>query len=67
MFCMRPNIFTYEYDYKAIKDRMFKGIAEDLMRTRFAPTNLHKFKGWGFGLDSDDEIEYDSYEEWLKH
>jgi hypothetical protein len=62
-----PNIF--EYDYKAMKDRMFGngGIKEDLMKNRFAPTNLHKFKGWGFGFDDDDdEIEYDTYEEWLK-
>jgi hypothetical protein len=38
-----------------------------LMKNRFAPTNLHKFKGWGFGLDDDDDdIEYDTFEEWLK-
>ena len=53
-----PNIFTY--DYKAIKDRMFRngGIKEDLMKNRFHPQNLYKFKGWGFdGPDDDDEIE----------
>ena len=51
-----------------MKDRMFNwGIAEDLMKNRFHPWNLHKFKGWGFGFDDDDDIiEYDTYEEWLK-
>jgi hypothetical protein len=56
-----------------MKDRMFNngGIKEDLMKNRFAPTNLHKFKRWGFGLDDDDDDEieydtYDTYEEWLK-
>ena len=49
-----PNIFTY--DYNAIKDRMFRGgIKEDLMKDRFHPMNLHKFKGWGFDVDYDDE------------
>ena len=53
-----PNIFIY--DYKAMKDRMFGngGIKEDLMKNRFHPQNLYKFKGWGFdGPDDDDEIE----------
>jgi len=43
-----------------MKDRMFRngGIAEDLMKNRFHPQNLYKFKGWGFdGPDDDDEIE----------
>ena len=49
-----PNIFTY--DYNAMKDRMFRGgIKEDLMKDRFHPRNLHKFKGWGFDVDYDDE------------
>jgi hypothetical protein len=44
------------------------GIMEDLMKNRFAPTNMHKFKGWGFGIDDDDDddVEYDTFEEWLK-
>ena len=42
-----PNIFTY--DYKAMKDRMFRGgIMEDLMKERFDPENIDKFNGWGF-------------------
>ena len=50
-----PNIFTY--DYNEMKDRMYNvGIKEDLMKNRFHPTNLHKFKGWGFeAYDYDDE------------
>ena len=48
------NIFTY--DYNAIKDRMFRGgIKEDLMKDRFHPMNLDKFKWWGFEVDYDDE------------
>ena len=37
-----------------IKDRMIHGgIMEDLMKDRFHPQNLHKFKGWGFDFDDD--------------
>ena len=63
----------FTYDYKAmVADRMFGGIKEDLVKNRFAPKNIYKWKGWGFGLyddDSDDDIdtEYDTCEEWLKH
>ena len=50
---LNPNIFTY--DYKAMKDRMFRGgIKEDLMKDRFHPMNLHNFKGWGFDYDDDE-------------
>ena len=49
-----PNIFTY--DYHAMKYIMFRGgIKEDLMKDRFHPRNLHKFKGWGFDFDVYDE------------
>ena len=49
-----PNIFTY--DYKAMKDRMFReGIKEDLMKERFDPENIDKFNGWGFECPCDDE------------
>ena len=49
-----PNIFTY--NYKAMKDRMCRGgIKEDLMKDRFHPINLDKFKGWGFEVYDDDE------------
>jgi hypothetical protein len=57
-----PNIFTY--DYQAMKDRMFYGgVKEDLMKNRFHPQNLDKFKGWGFEAYDDDEIECDTYGE----
>jgi hypothetical protein len=50
-----PNIFTY--DYKAMKDRMFRGgIMEDLMKERFDPENIDKFNGWGFECPCDDEL-----------
>ena len=54
-FSSNPNIFTY--DYNAMKDRMFRGgIKEDLMKDRFHPRNLDKFKGWGFeAYDDGDE------------
>ena len=49
-----PNIFTY--NYKDMKDRMFRGgIKEDLIKNRFHPINIHKFKGWGFDAYDDDE------------
>ena len=67
---MNPNIFGY--DYKAMKNRMFSngGIMEDLMKNRFHPRNIRKWKGWGQcdvcdDLDNDDDVWDD--EEWLKH
>ncbi len=48
------------------------GIKEDLMKNRFDIKNVLKWKGWGQDdvcddLDEgDDEIEFDTYEEWLK-
>ena len=40
-----PNIFTY--DYKAIKNDMYKegGIADELMKNRFHPKNMDKWDG----------------------
>ena len=41
-----PEIF--EYDYKAMKDRMYNsGLFEDLMKNRFHPRNVLKFEEWG--------------------
>mgnify|MGYP003651929809 FL=1 len=41
-----------------MKDRMFRGgIKEDLMKDRFHPRNLHKFKGWGFDFEAYDDDE----------
>jgi hypothetical protein len=50
---LNPNIFTY--DYTAMKNRIFGGIKEDLVKNRFHPRNLHKFKEWGFEDSDDDE------------
>ena len=37
-----------EYDYKAMKDRMYNsGLFEDLMKNRFHPRNVLKFEEWG--------------------
>jgi len=64
-----PNIFGY--DYKAMKNRMFSngGIMEDLMKNRFHPINIRKWKGWGQCDDLDDLDDDDDWddEEWLKH
>jgi len=65
-----PNIFGY--DYKAIKDKMFSngGIKEDLVKNRFHPRNIRKWKGWGQCDVCDDLVEDDDVwddEEWLKH
>jgi hypothetical protein len=52
-----PAIFTY--DYAAMKENclLFK---EDLMKERFHPRNLPKFKSWGidgYDSDSDEDLE----------
>ena len=66
---INPNIFAY--DYKAMKNRMFKndgGIKEGLMANRFHPRNIRKWKGWGHDDDYDDiDDENWNDEEWLKH
>ena len=42
-----PSIF--EYDYDAMKDHMYgSGICEALMANRFHPSNVDKWRGWGF-------------------
>ena len=46
MLSRNPSIF--EYDYKAMKDRMYNsGLFEDLMKNRFHPRNVLKFEEWG--------------------
>ena len=45
MLSLNPAIF--EYDYKAMKDRM-NIIAEELIANRFHPRNFDKFVSWGF-------------------
>ena len=52
-----PNIFTY--DYEAMRDRclIFK---EDLMKNRFHPRNLGKFRDWGIdGFEDEDDTDFD--------
>ena len=39
-----PNIFTYDYEAMRKKCLVFK---EDLIKNRFHPRNLNKFKDWG--------------------
>ena len=42
-----PSIF--EYDYDAMKERMYgSGICAELMANRFHPSNVNKWRGWGF-------------------
>jgi len=55
MLSSNPNIFTY--DYKAMKNKMYKdgGMVEELMMNRFHPKNMHKFNDWGFS-DSDFDV-----------
>ena len=48
-----PSIF--EYDYKGMKDAMYKGIKEDLVKNRFHPKNISKFRDWGMDGFEDDE------------
>ena len=48
-----PNIFTYDYDAMRDKCLIFK---EELIKNRFHPQNLSKFRDWridGFDSDSD--------------
>ena len=52
-----PSIFTYDYDAMRERCLIFK---EDLMKNRFHPRNLDKFRDWridGFDSDSDSDDE----------
>jgi hypothetical protein len=37
-------------DYEAMKTAR-RDLHEDLMKKRFHPRNIKKFKGWGFGVE----------------
>jgi hypothetical protein len=50
-----PSIF--EYDYKGMKDVMYNGIKEDLVKNRFHPKNIPKFRDWG--MDGFEDYEDD--------
>jgi hypothetical protein len=58
-----PNNQTMEisYNYEKIGRNLFNtGITEELLRNRFAPGNMPKFSGWGFGSFYDfDTSDYD--------
>jgi hypothetical protein len=55
MLSANPAIF--EYDYKGMKDAMYKGIKEDLVKNRFHPKNIPKFRDWGMDGFEDYEDE----------
>ena len=50
-----PSIF--EYDYQGMKDAMYNGIKEDLVKNRFHPKNIPKFRDWG--MDGFEDYEDD--------
>ena len=52
---LNPSIF--EYDYKGMKDAMYNGIKEDLVKNRFHPKNIPKFRDWG--MDGFEDYEDD--------
>ena len=52
---INPSIF--EYDYKGMKDAMYNGIKEDLVKNRFHPKNIPKFRDWG--MDGFEDYEDD--------
>jgi hypothetical protein len=54
---VNPAIF--EYDYEGMKDVMDKGIKEDLMKNRFHPRNISKFRDWGIDGFEDYECDED--------
>jgi hypothetical protein len=53
------NPAIFEYDYKGMKDAMYKGIKEDLVKNRFHPKNIPKFRDWG--MDGFEDYEDDEY------
>jgi Tfp pilus assembly major pilin PilA len=55
MLSENPSIF--EYDYKGMKDAMYNGIKEDLVKNRFHPKNIPKFRDWG--MDGFEDYEDD--------
>ena len=52
-----PNIFTYDYEAMREKCLIFK---EDLIKNRFHPRNLNKFKDWG--IEEFEDWEDDAFE-----
>ena len=54
---LSSNPLIIEYDYKGMKDAMYKGIKEDLVKNRFHPKNIPKFRDWG--MDGFEDYEDD--------
>ena len=54
---LSENPAIFEYDYKGMKDAMYKGIKEDLVKNRFHPKNIPKFRDWG--MDGFEDYEDD--------
>jgi hypothetical protein len=54
---LSTNPAIFEYDYKGMKDAMYKGIKEDLVKNRFHPKNISKFRDWGMDGFEDYEDE----------
>jgi hypothetical protein len=56
-YCLSRNPSIFEYDYKGMKDAMYNGIKEDLVKNRFHPKNIPKFRDWG--MDGFEDYEDD--------
>jgi hypothetical protein len=54
---LSANPAIFEYDYKGMKDAMYNGIKEDLVKNRFHPKNIPKFRDWG--MDGFEDYEDD--------
>jgi len=54
---LSTNPAIFEYDYKGMKDAMYNGIKEDLVKNRFHPKNIPKFRDWG--MDGFEDYEED--------
>jgi hypothetical protein len=54
---LSQNPAIFEYDYKGMKDAMYNGIKEDLVKNRFHPKNIPKFRDWG--MDGFEDYEDD--------
>jgi hypothetical protein len=54
---LSQNPVIFEYDYKGMKYAMYNGIKEDLVKNRFHPKNIPKFRDWG--MDGFEDYEDD--------
>ena len=54
---LSQNPAIFDYDYQGMKDAMYKGIKEDLVKNRFHPKNIPKFRDWGMDGFEDYEDE----------